>query len=157
MYTSRIVTYYVNNKNRTLACVYTRAYTSSLRNIDNLVRLLRLAAIFSPSSVCMWKKKKKKKERFLFCSKSLLVRISCMNVCMCGRRKKVHAFGREATTIMWQNCAKKKKRRKSLVLVATGIGRMMWWFLLALTHILCPFDKASHTHIHTYTSKINKH
>jgi hypothetical protein len=99
MYTTRIVTYYVNNKNRTLACVYTRAHTSSLRNIDNLVRLLRPAAIFSPSSVCMCVKEKKRK---IFV---LLKELACTHLldeCMyvCVEEKKVHAFGREVTTIM---------------------------------------------------------
>ena len=43
-------------------CVCTRTHTSSLRNIDNLVRLVRPAAIFSLSSVCMCMCVRKKKE-----------------------------------------------------------------------------------------------
>ena len=85
MYTSRIATYYVNNKNRTLACVYTRAHTSLLRNIDNLVRLLRPAAIFSPSSVCMCVCKRKKEKIFVLFKEPSCTHLMydvCMYVCV---------------------------------------------------------------------------
>ena len=135
MYISRIVTYYVNNKNRTFACVYIRAYTSSLRNIDNLVRLLRLAAIFSPSSVCMYvyiyicvcvkdergREREKKGKIFV-----LLKELACMY--RCGRKKSACVWSRsdnDNVTKLGIEKKRRRRRRKSLVLVAIGIGCMM--------------------------------
>ena len=157
-----VVTYYVNHENRTriraLLPIYTRPHMS-------IASYCQPCSLFAPNSYFFsiisryvytyththrWmcaKERRKKTPRFFFCSKRLLMRWKKKK-----RRKNVHAFGRETTTIMWQNEAKKGREsarartseregegEKSLVLVAIGIKCMIGWFVLALMHILCPF------------------
>ncbi len=101
--------------------------------------------------VCEDERRRRRKKRRIFV---LLKELACTHLmfeCMyvCGRKKRACVWPRSDSDNVTK-VRKEKKRRKSLVLVATGIGCMMWWFLFALAYILCPFDKASHTYLYIY-------
>lgn len=89
---------------------------------------------------------------------------SCSYVCLEeGKKPRMHAFSWVPTTIMWQNAQRRNRRKeekKSLVLVAIGIGCSRRWFALLLLHI---FWSSLRNYSTRYTmsvrtaSKINKH
>ena len=67
-----------------------------------------------------------------------------MYICMYARKRSVWAWPRRNNANVTKLC--KEKEKKSLALVAIGIGYRMQRFLLAFAFILCPLDKASHTY-----------
>ncbi len=106
----------------------------------------RTQQLFFFSIVSVYARKKNEKD---FCS----AQRSCLyasDLCVYKyiyiymEEKKVLALGWEATTIMWQYYVKKKK---SLVLMDTKIGCMMWWFLL---RTYCALLTKHHTYIYIY-------
>jgi len=90
MYTSRIVTYYVNNKNRTLACAHIHAPTRRCYVILTTLFAFSAQQLFFLHRqyvyVCVCERREKKGKIFV-----LLKELACTHLmyeCMYGRRKK---------------------------------------------------------------------
>lgn len=104
-------------------------------------------------------KKRKKRKIFVLFEELACTHCIFRCICMCGREKKSACIllVEKTTAIMWQNDYVKKK--KSLVLVATRIGCVMWWFLSTLAHAhIVPFSIKHRVHrCRKDTNKINKY
>lgn len=98
--------------------------------------------------VCVWCKRRKEKD---FCStQRAFLYASDVWMYVCVEGKKVHAFGRETTTIMWQNCAKKKKKEPC----TCGHWDRMYdgdgFSSLSRTYYALSTKHHAHTHIRIY-------